>query len=90
MKVLFVLLLSSHKIEIDSVQFKMIFAIIAPESSSVALSYVSYLLTVIHGLYNLLCAAISSVIIFYLVDLMYGTNGMWLSFSELVLKAKKI
>ena len=58
--------------------------IYAPGSSSFA-SYVSYLLTVIHSLYN--CAALTSVL-FYLVN-MYGTNnkGMWVSFSELVMKA---
>ena len=58
--------------------------IYAPGSSSFA-SYVSYLLTVIHSLYNR--AALTSVL-FYLVN-MYGTNnkGMWVSFSELVMKA---
>ena len=57
--------------------------IYVPGSSSVA--YVSYLLTVIHSLYN--CAALTSVL-FYLVN-MYSTNnkGMWVSFSELVMKA---
>ena len=57
--------------------------IYVPGSSSVA--YVSYLLTVIHSLYN--CAALTSVL-FYLVN-MYDTNnkGMWVSFSELVMKA---
>ena len=57
--------------------------IYVPGSSSVA--YVSYLLTVIHSLYN--CAALTTVL--FCLVIMYGTNNssMWLSFSELVMKA---
>jgi hypothetical protein len=64
-------------------------AFIAPELFSGALFYISYIFTFIYGLYNLVCASITSVIIFYLVDLAFGTNGMWSSFSKLFLKVMK-
>jgi hypothetical protein len=64
-------------------------AIIDPEFFSGALSYISYLLTFINGLYNLVCAVNTFLIIFYLVDFVYGTNGMWMSFSNLFLKVLK-
>jgi hypothetical protein len=63
--------------------------LIAPKSFSGALSYISYLFTFVFGLYNLVCAIITSVIIFYLVDFFYGTSGMWSSFSKLFLKVMK-
>jgi hypothetical protein len=67
----------------------MLLHLIAPQSFFGALSYISYLITLIYGLYNLVCAAIASVILFYLIDFIYGTNGMWLPFSKLLLKVLK-
>jgi hypothetical protein len=62
--------------------------IAAPEFVSGALSSISYLSTFIYGLYNLVCAVITSLIIFYSVDSVYGT-GMWSSFSKLFLKVMR-